>query len=302
MRILSNLVPLIRSLPPLLGGLVLLLATLNVSNILLARTAARQTEMAVRAALGASRVRLIRHLLTESLLWAVLGSVGGIIVGRWASSAFAASIDFAIDAPVRLDFSFDTRVFCYVLLCTLSSGILIGIWPALRVSRTELTGALRDGSRGSSGPQSQRIQALLVVAQIAGSLVLLICAGLFMRTLQSAQRVDLGFAPDHLLNLRINPKWAGYDKVNSSIPGRKRRAVSLRPWAFSGCTPQLRPYPLTAFQSRSIAMRTDSGLARTRTSSVRFTQRIVPVASMRNSAGRAMSLPASPPLGCSTPY
>ncbi|MBV8831096.1 MAG: ABC transporter permease [Acidobacteriaceae bacterium] len=212
LRILSTLTPLVRFLPPVLGGVVLLLTTLNVGNILLARMAARQREMAIRSALGANRTRLIRHMLTETLLLAALGAVVGVMVGHWATQAFAASLDLAIDVPVLLDFSFDKRVFLYALLSTVCSGTLIGIWPALQVSRTGLNEALRDGARGSGGPQSQRIQELLVVAQIAGSLALLVCAGLFIRTLENAQRVDLGFEPSHLLNVRMNPKWAGYDK------------------------------------------------------------------------------------------
>jgi predicted permease len=215
LRILSSLTALVRFLPPVLGGLVLLLTTLNVGNILLARAAARQTEMAIRLALGANRARLVRSMLTESLLLAAVGAVAGVMVGHWATQAFAESLDLAIDVPLLLDFSFDKRVFLYALLSTLVSGALIGIWPALRVSRTGLNEALRDGARGSGGPHSQKIQELLVVAQIAGSLVLLICAGLFMRTLENAERVDLGFERSHLLTVRMNPKWAGYDKQHT---------------------------------------------------------------------------------------
>jgi predicted permease len=212
LRILSSLVPLIRFVPPVLGALVLLMTILNVGNILLARTTARQTEIAIRLVLGADRTRLIGQMLTESLLLALLGAVAGLILGNWATKAFVARIDFAIAVPVLLDFSFDHRVFLYALLSTLCSGILIGIWPALRCSGTQLSGDLRDGTRTSGGRELQRIQGLLVVGQIAGSLVLLICAALFTGTLQNAQHVDLGFAADHLLNVRMNPKWAGYDK------------------------------------------------------------------------------------------
>lgn len=228
LRILSRLVPLVRFLPPVLGGLVLLLATLNVGNILLARTAARQTELAIRAAIGANRTRLVRQLLTESLLLALLGAAAGVLAGYWATEALTASFDFAIDVPVLLDFSFDKRVFGYASLCTLLSGTLIGIWPALRVMGPELYEALRDGARGSSGPRTQRIQEMLVVGQLAGSLVLLICAGLFVRTLQGAQHVDLGFAADHLLTVRVNPKWAGYDQPRTEAFYRdlKRRVLA----------------------------------------------------------------------------
>jgi predicted permease len=228
MRIFSSLAPLIRFLPPVLGGLVLLLATLNVGNIFLARTAARQTEMAIRAALGANRTRLIRQMLTESVLLALLGAVVGLMLGNWATKAFAASIDFAVDLPLLLDFSFDLRVFSYALLSALTSGILTGFLPAFRFSRADLGGELRDGSGSPVGLWSQRVPGLLVVGQIAGSLVLLVCAQLFLRTLSSAERVDLGFPADHLLNVRMNPKWAGYDQHRTEAFYRelKRRVVA----------------------------------------------------------------------------
>lgn len=197
----------------LLAAVVLALACMNVANLLLVRGTVRQRELAIRAALGSGRGRLIRQALTESLLLAMLGAVGGLILGKWGSDGFASSIDLATDFPTLLDFSFDWHVFAYALSAAVATGILIGIWPAWRAARTDAGAALHDGARGASGgPGRQRVRSALVVGQVAGSLVLLIVAGLFMRSLQNAQNLNVGFSPDHLLNARMDPEWAGYDQ------------------------------------------------------------------------------------------
>src|SRR6185369_16111308 len=117
---------------------------------------------------------------------------------------------------ILLDVSFDWRVFSYALAAALLAGCLIGIWPALQASRADAGAALHDGSRSNSGgPQRQRIRGFLVAGQVAGSLVLLVAAGLFVRSLQAAQGLNLGFEPDHLLNARMNPDWIGYDKQHA---------------------------------------------------------------------------------------
>jgi predicted permease len=197
----------------LLAAVVLALACMNVANLLLVRGTIRQRELAIRAALGSGRARLIRQALTESLLLAMLGAVGGLILGKWGSDGFAASIDLATDFPTLLDFSFDWHVFAYALTAAVATGLLIGIWPAFRAARTDAGAALHDGARGASGgPGRQRVRSALVVGQVAGSLMLLIVAGLFMRSLENAQNLNVGFAPDHLLNVRMDPEWAGYDE------------------------------------------------------------------------------------------
>jgi len=213
LRSLIAIVPFIRFCMLFLAGLVLTLACMNVANILLVRATVRQREMAIRAALGSGRARLIRQMLTESVFLSLLGAAAGVVLGNRVSQAFADSIrGFTPDLPVRLDVSFDWRVFLYALAAALLAGCLIGIWPALQASRANAGAALHDGSRtNSSGPQRQRIRGLLVAGQVAGSLVLLVAAGLFVRSLQAAQGLNLGFAPDHLLNARMNPEWIGYD-------------------------------------------------------------------------------------------
>lgn len=210
---LSQRDPLIRGFVLLLAAVVLALACMNVANLLLVRATVRQRELAIRAALGSGRGRLLRQALTESLLLAMLGAVGGLILGKWASDGFAASIDLATDFPTVLDFSFDWRVFSYSLGAAVATGLLIGLWPAIRAARTDAGAALHEGSRGETGgPGRQRVRSALVIGQVAGSLVLLIVAALFMRSLQDAQNLKMGFDPDRLLNVRMDPTWAGYNQ------------------------------------------------------------------------------------------
>ena len=193
-----------------LTALVLLLACVNVANILLVRATVREREMAIRAALGAARFRLVRQLLTESVLLALLGGIGGIFLGYWGSSALA-SLNFQTDLPVHLDFGFDWRVFGYATAAAMLTGIIVGLLPAIRASRGNLAAILHEGGRGVVGGKN-RLRTGLVVAQVAGSLVLLIIAGLFARSLGKAQNTNLGFDPDHVLNLTMDPLEIGFNQ------------------------------------------------------------------------------------------
>jgi predicted permease len=237
LRVLANVLPFVRGFVIALGGLVLLLACMNVANLLLVRATVRQRELAIRAALGAGRRRLLRQLLTESLLLAFAGATAGIVMGKWAKDAFASSIDLATDFPTILNFDFDWRVFTYALITAVSTGILIGLWPAMRASNADANAVLHDGrsdSGGGGNPGRQRARSFLVVAQVAGSLMLLIVAGLFVRSLNRAQRMDLGFNPDHLLNVRIDTRQAGYDDRKSVTFYRElERRVKALPGAQS---------------------------------------------------------------------
>jgi predicted permease len=201
---------LVSSLFLILAGAVLVLACMNIANLCLVRSAARHREIAMRAALGASRSRLIRQLLTESLLLAVLGCAGGIILGIAASRSFG-SIQLHTSLPTVLDFHFDWRVFVYALAAAALTGILIGITPAFRVSRFELSEILHEGGRTSTSGR-QRMRSALVTAQVAGSLMLLIVAGLFVRSLEKVRHSDLGFDPTRVLNVSIDPHEAGYNE------------------------------------------------------------------------------------------
>jgi len=215
LRFLANAIPLLRIFVLILAALVLMLACMNVANILMVRATIRQRELAIRTALGSGRWRLVRQMFTESALLAALGGLGGVVLGKWGSAAFAASIDLATDFPTVLDFSFDWRVFLYALGAAISTGLLIGVWPAIRGSRADTNTVLHDGGRSDSGGGKKRARGALVVAQVAGSLVLLIVAGLFARSLQRAQHMDLGFDAGHLFNVRMDPDELGYDRTRT---------------------------------------------------------------------------------------
>lgn len=194
-----------------LAVLVLLLACMNVANILLVRATVREREMAIRTALGAARGRLVRQLLTESILLALFGGVAGIALGTWVSSAVG-TMPLGTDLPVRLDFGFDWRVFAYAFAAALITGLVVGTVPAIRASRANIAGVLHEGGRGVVGGK-HRLRNALVALQVAGSLMLLIIAGLFMRSLQNAQRTNLGFDPTHVLNMSMDPSEIGYSEV-----------------------------------------------------------------------------------------
>jgi predicted permease len=216
----TNVVAVIASLFLVLPALVLLLACLNVVNILLARATARQREMAIRAALGAGRERLIRQMLTESLLLALLGGIGGVVWGEWAISASGSMIHSVTSTSSgiagRLDYSFDWRVFAYTLGAVVLSGIILGIWPAFRAGRVDVNTVLHEGGRSDSGGAGRHgVRGVLLVAQVAGSLMLLIVSGLFVRSLERAEHMNLGFDPDHVLNVMLDVHQIGYDEAGA---------------------------------------------------------------------------------------
>ena len=211
MRFLSDLLPLIQGSMFGLAGLVLLIACMNVANLLMVRATARQREMAVRTALGSGRARLVRLLLAESLLLSLAGTALGLLFARWATDLFLGSINLSIEIPLNLDFHFDWRVFLYAAGLAVLTGVLMGIIPAFRASNAPVTGVLHDGGHGSStGRGRQRLRSGLAIAQVAGSLVLLVVAGLLIRSLHRAQATDLGFDPEHVLVARIDPRQTGY--------------------------------------------------------------------------------------------
>lgn len=206
----SNPVPIAAAIFMILAGLVLVLACFNIANVLLVRATTRQREMAVRAALGAKRGRLVRQFLTESVLLAILGGAIGAVIASWASGVLS-SLSLSTDLPLRLDFSPDGSVFAYAFGAVLLTGIIVGILPAMRAARTDVSAVLHEGGRGSSdGPRRHFLRNALVVGQVAGSLLLLIVAGLFARSLTRVQQLNLGFEPDHLLNLTMDVGEVGY--------------------------------------------------------------------------------------------
>jgi predicted permease len=192
-------------------ALVLLIACANVGNLLLSRAATRQAEICLRQALGASRARLMRQLLTESLLLAVIGGVAGILLAQWGVSLLVTRV--AATSP--LDVRPDVPVLLFSVGISLVSGILFGIAPAIRATRTDLTSALKEKSnRGRRGRFN--LGSVLVVAQVAVSLILLVGAGLFARSLIKLQQEDLGFNRDNVLLASIDARLAGYKPAELS--------------------------------------------------------------------------------------
>jgi predicted permease len=198
----------------ILAGLVLVLACLNVSNLLLARALVRQHEMCIRAAVGAARGRLIRQLLTESVLLAFLGCAAGIVMGL-LSSRWIGSLNLKTAIPIVLDFQFDWPVFAYAFAAALATAAVVGIAPAMRATRGKLAELLHEAARTTTAPH-QRTRAALVIAQVGGSVMLLIVAGLFVRSLRGVQHSNLGFNPTGVLNFTVDPREAGYNQAQGS--------------------------------------------------------------------------------------
>jgi len=200
------------SLYLLLGvvGLVLLIACANVANLLLSRAAARQKEIGLRLALGASRLRLIRQLLTESLMLSVLGGALGLLFAVWIKDGLLAVSDWAGRGMRALEPQLDWRVLGFTLALSLVTGIVFGLAPAWRSTRLDLTPSLKEAGRTSSAVHRSWLSRGLVVVQVALSLLLLVGAGLFVRTLLNLQRVDPGFNTQNLLLFDVEPALIGY--------------------------------------------------------------------------------------------
>jgi predicted permease len=186
--------------------LVLLIACANVSALLIVRALTRQKDVAVRLALGASRGRLVRQWLTESILLALLGAAGALIVAWWAAPLF-----YGLGLPESVDVSLNVRVLTFTLIAAVTSGLFFGCISVLQALRRDPIATLRDESRGATaGRRALRLRSTFVVVQVALSLVLLVGAALFLRTLQNAYGVDLGYETDQTLLTEINLDVRGY--------------------------------------------------------------------------------------------
>jgi predicted permease len=218
--------------------LVLLIACANLANLLLARGAARKTEMAVRLSLGASRGRLIRQLVTESLALAAIGGAAAIAVASVFHGALVGMMAKS-DSDFAMSFGLDGFVLAFLVAATVAAALLFGVLPAWQVTRTEAGATLKAQSRGAIGTFGQlRSGRLLVSLQLALSLPLLVGAGLLARTVYNLQRADLGYPADRLLLVRVNLREAGYagarrDNVLRLLTGEIGRIPGVRATSFS---------------------------------------------------------------------
>jgi predicted permease len=223
----------------LLVGLVLLIACANVANLILARANGRRKEFATRTALGASRGRMIRQLMTETVLLSALGGILGLLFARWAALALM-SIHIPTDIPIRLfDLRVDWRIFAFAFFAALITGMIAGLVPSLQASRTDLADTLKAGGRsGGASAGHYLFRNALVVSQVAVSLLLLACVGFFIRSLQNSAHVDMGFRVDHTLMMSVDVGLQGYKQEQGqqffkqlservrSLPGVRDAAVA----------------------------------------------------------------------------
>ncbi len=193
-------------------GLVLLIACANVANLLLAKSSTRQAEIALRASLGATRKRIIEQLITESLILAIGGGVTGILLASYLVGPLTKFVDLS-STPI-LDPSIDLKVLLYVAGVTLLTGVLFGLFPALRLSKPNLMDAMKEGSRGSSGGQHKKVQSVLIIGQTALTVTLLISIGLLLRSFYNASQSNIGFNSENLLSF------------DTSYPGSKAPTVT----------------------------------------------------------------------------
>jgi putative ABC transport system permease protein len=225
---------------------MLLITCINLANLLLARALVRQKELAVRAAIGASWERLTRQMVTESLVLAALGGIFGVLVAIAATPLVSRLVPTTL--PIAEVPGVDLRMLAVAALVTIATGVGFGVIPAWRVTRTADPQGLREGARAGSGRGTERVRSILVVAEIAGSVVLLVAAGLLLRALWQVQQIDPGFRTENVLTLRTAlpvPKYEAterkqqfYDRVIADVralPGVSNAAyISFLPMAMRG--------------------------------------------------------------------
>jgi len=234
--IVGNVQPLLYLLLAAVGFL-LLIACANIANLLLARAVGRSREFAIRTALGASRARMIRQLLTESVLLAGLGGVLGFALAFWGTKAILKGLPAAL--PRANEVSLDLKVLLFTLALSLFTGVIFGLTPALKATRINLQETMNQGGRGSSGFR-QRLQGTFVAVEVALALVLLVGAGLMLRTLAALWRVNPGFNPNHAITFNLSlaatptttsaetrTRLRNFDDKMRSIPGVQAVSVTL---------------------------------------------------------------------------
>ena len=239
----------------LLVGLVLLIACANVANLILARANGRRKELATRTAMGATRWRMIRQLLTESLLLGLCGGLAGLALARWAAWGLM-SIEIPGDFPIKLfDLRMDWKIFAFSSAIAVLTGVIAGLAPALQASRSEIAETLKAGGRsGGASTGHHRFRNALVVCQVAVSLLLLACAGFFIRSFQNSAREDMGFRQDHTLMMSFDLGLQGYKEQRGqqfykqlterirTLPGVRDAAItSFIPMGYENATTNVFP-------------------------------------------------------------
>jgi predicted permease len=250
-------------------GIILLIACANVAGLMLARAAARQKEMAVRLALGAGRTRIVRQLLAESVMLSVAGGALGILFAYWGAHAIISFVSSNQTRPLGFAPGIDLRVLGFTIAVSLITGIFFGLAPAFRSARVDLTPTLKDGEGGSAiwghGGKWFSMSNLLVVAQVALAIVVLVGAGLLVRTLQNLRGIDVGFDSHNILIFRIDPTLVGYKGPQvdsfyrdlqgrfSEIPGVKAASYSMIPLLENGLMITMFHWPGTPQDQQSEA-------------------------------------------------
>ncbi len=250
-QFLSTLLPALMCI----AGLVLLLACVNVANLMLVRSVGRRREIAIRMSLGGSRWRLVRQMLVESMILALAGGVVALLITLWTQGTLMKFIPVTEDVPLALSVAVDRTVLLAALVISLLTGVIFGIVPALRSSGVAPVTVLKEESGSTSGGRGKaRLASGLVVAQISLSLLLLICAGLFIRSFMRAEQIDPGFNPHNILIASYDLFTAGYSESTGAefdrqlmeklqtLPGVQSVALSNRlPLAFGGGSTSVKP-------------------------------------------------------------
>jgi predicted permease len=238
-----------------IAGLVLLLACTNVANLMLVRSVGRRREIAIRMSMGASRWRLVRQLLVESLMLSMVGGAVAFLITFWTSGTLMKFLPVTPDIPLSLNIPADRTVLLATLIISALTGVIFGILPALRASREAPIAVLKeDTGSASGGLRKARLASGLVVAQISLSLLLLVCAGLFIRSVMRAQEINPGFNPHNILIATYDLFTAGYTKETGpefdrqvlakvqALPGVESAALSERvPLAFYRASTSVKP-------------------------------------------------------------
>src|SRR5215510_471120 len=229
-------------------ALVLLVACANLASLLLARATERRKEIAVRLSLGASRWRLIRQLLTESVMLSLLGGVIGVLLAMWLLDLGLASMP-SLDIPTAVHIKLNGLALLFTLIVSLITGALFGLAPALQATKTDLVSALKD-SASLSGYRRSRLRGGLIVAQIAMSLLLLIVAGLVIRSLQRVETLDLGFEPERRLMMSFSLSLQGYDEAQAGqFQKRLMERVRALPGVISASYTNFPPLSLSRYRA-----------------------------------------------------